>query len=69
MRFQNRRTTVEALVVPNKTNILLGAISMEGIDLLIEPKQQTLVLNPKSPGKARAFGYCLNPNQINTEFP
>lgn len=55
VRFQNRRTTVEALVVPNETDVLLGAIPMEGMDLLIDPKQQKLVLNPKSPGKARVM--------------
>lgn len=55
VRFQNRRTTVEALVVPNETDVLLGAIPMEGMDLLANPKQQKLVLNPKSPGKARVM--------------
>ncbi|MEM1240115.1 MAG: hypothetical protein AAGI45_09775 [Cyanobacteria bacterium P01_H01_bin.26] len=55
VRFQNRRTTVEALVVLNKTDVLLGAIPMEDMDLLIDPKQQKLVLNPKSPGKARVM--------------
>ena len=55
VRFQNRRTTVEALVVPNETDVPLGAIPMEGMDLLIDPQQQKLVLNPKSPGKARVM--------------
>lgn len=55
VRFQNRRTTVEALVVLNETDVLLGAIPMEGMDVLLDPKQQRLFVNPKSPDKARLF--------------
>lgn len=53
IRFENRRTVVEALVVPNDTDVLLGAIPMEGMDVLIDPKQQRLFVNPKSPDRAR----------------
>jgi len=55
VRFQNRRTVVEAMVVPSETEVLLGVIPVEGMDVLIDPKQQRLVLNPKSPGRARLF--------------
>jgi clan AA aspartic protease len=53
VRFQNRRTTVEALVIPNETEVLLGAIPMEGMDVLIDPKRERLVVNPESPNMTR----------------
>jgi clan AA aspartic protease len=53
VRFENRRTSVEALVVPNSTKILLGAIPMEGMDVLVDPKRERLVVNPESPNVAR----------------
>jgi clan AA aspartic protease len=53
VRFENRRTSVEALVIPNTTKILLGAIPMEGMDVLIDPKRERLIVNPESPNVAR----------------
>ena len=53
VRFANRRMSVEALVVPNSTKILLGAIPMEGMDVLVDPKRERLVVNPESPNVAR----------------
>ena len=53
VRFQNRRTFVEAIVTPNSTTVLLGAIPMEGMDVLIDPKRQRLIVNPKSPDIAK----------------
>jgi len=46
VRFQNRRTFVEAIVTPNSTTVLLEAIPMEGIDVLIDPTHQRLIVNP-----------------------
>ena len=53
VRFQNRRTSAEALVVPNFKTVLLGAVPMEGMDVLIDPKRERLVVNPESPHVAR----------------
>ena len=53
VRFENRRTSVEALVVPDQTTVLLGAIPMEGMDVLVDPKRERLVVNPVSPDVAR----------------
>jgi clan AA aspartic protease len=55
VRFQNRRTSVEALVVPNSTKVLLGAIPMEGMDVLIDPKRERLIVNPDSPEVAKVL--------------
>jgi len=41
--WQNRRTTVEAVVIPGAKRVLLGAIPLEGMDLMVDPVNQTLV--------------------------
>jgi clan AA aspartic protease len=53
VRFQNRRTTVNAMVVPDSADVLLGAIPMQGLDVLIDPKRERLIVNPESPDIAR----------------
>lgn len=53
IRFENRRTTVDAIVLPGGSEVLLGAIPMEDMDVLIDPRQQKLVVNPKHPNKAQ----------------
>ena len=53
VRFQNRRVTADAMVLPGATEILLGAIPMEGMDVLIDPKRQKLIVNPKTPYKRK----------------
>jgi clan AA aspartic protease len=49
VRFENRSTTVRAIVLPGDAEVLLGAIPMEDMDVLIDPKQRKLVVNPKHP--------------------
>ena len=49
VRFKTRRTTVDALVVPNNAEVLLGAISLEGMDVIIDPLKQELQLLPERP--------------------
>jgi clan AA aspartic protease len=53
VRFQNRRTIVNAMVVPDNGDVLLGAIPMQGLDVLIDPKREQLIVNPESPDIAR----------------
>jgi clan AA aspartic protease len=38
-----RRTVVNAVVIPGAKRILLGVLPLEGMDLIIDPKKQTLV--------------------------
>ena len=45
----NRRTFVTAMVLPNGAEPLLGAIPMEDMDLVIEPKLQQVIINPAMP--------------------
>jgi len=49
VRFENRRTTVDAIVLPGNSEILLGSIPMDDMDVLIDPRQQKLVVNPAHP--------------------
>ena len=49
VRFKTRRTTVDALVVPNNAEVLLGAIPLEGMDVIIDPSKQELQLPPERP--------------------
>ena len=49
VRFQNRSTTVRAVVLPHTEHVLLGAIPLEGLDVFIDPTKEKLVVNPESP--------------------
>jgi len=47
--FKNRATTCRAIVVPGATEVLLGAIPLEDLDVLIDPKSQQLIVHPARP--------------------
>jgi clan AA aspartic protease len=49
IRFENRRTVSNAIVLPGAAEVLLGSIPMEDLDVLIDPKHQTLTVNPDNP--------------------
>lgn len=51
--FENRSTTVRAMVFPGHAEPLLGSIPMEDLDVVIDPKQQRLIVNPENPYIAR----------------
>ena len=53
VRFENRSTTVRAIVLPGNAEPLLGVIPMEDMDVVVDPKQQRLIVNPESPYIAR----------------
>jgi clan AA aspartic protease len=42
IRWKNRRTSQEAVVIPNANDILLGALPLEGMDLYVDPVNQRL---------------------------
>lgn len=48
LRFENRSTTVRAMVIPSGEP-LLGAIPMEDMDVIIHPLKQELIVNPDNP--------------------
>lgn len=49
IRFANRSTTTRAMVLPGNAEPLLGAIPMEDMDVIINPKQGRLTVNPEHP--------------------
>jgi clan AA aspartic protease len=51
--FENRNTICRAIVLPGKSEVLLGAIPMEDMDVLIDPKKQKLIVNPEHPFMAQ----------------
>jgi clan AA aspartic protease len=53
IRFENRRANVDAIVLPGDSKILLGAIPMEDMDVVVDPKQKKLIVNPESPYLAK----------------
>jgi clan AA aspartic protease len=46
VRFESRITIVTAVVLPDTEEVLLGAIPLEGLDVIIDPLWERLLLNP-----------------------
>ena len=46
VRFETRATSVRALVLPEAEEVLLGAIPLEGLDVIIDPLRERLLVNP-----------------------
>ncbi|WP_052345048.1 hypothetical protein [Planktothrix rubescens] len=44
VRFENRSTTCRAMVLSGDTEVLLGAIPLEDMDVLIDPRQHFTVI-------------------------
>ena len=49
IRFANRRFYTEAIVLPGDTQMLLGAIAMEGMDVVVNPSRRELTVHPDHP--------------------
>jgi predicted aspartyl protease len=43
VRWKDRKTPCEALVLPGEEEVLLGAYPLEGLDLMVHPKKQEVV--------------------------
>jgi len=46
---RKRRDPLDAIVLPGETEVLLGAIPREDMDLGSDPKSQTVQVNPTMP--------------------
>lgn len=51
VRFKNRFSICNAMVLPGDQEVLLGAIPMEEMDVIIHPASQQLIVNPEHPLK------------------
>src|SRR5688572_3300270 len=49
IRFKNRDTQCRAMVLPGDSEILLGAIPLEDMDVVIDPQRQELIVHPDHP--------------------
>ncbi len=49
IKFLNRSTSCRAMVIPGENETLLGAIPMKDMDVMIDPRSQTLILPPDRP--------------------
>ena len=49
IKFKNRQTICRAFVMPGDSQVLLGSIPMEDMDVIINPKSQTMEVNPLHP--------------------
>ncbi len=49
VNFKNRTTSCNAAVLPGESEILLGTIPMEDMDVILIPKEKTIDVNPESP--------------------
>jgi clan AA aspartic protease len=43
VQWKNRNTVVLAIIIPDSEKILLGAIALEGMDLMVNPVDQEVV--------------------------
>jgi clan AA aspartic protease len=43
VRWKDRKTSCEAVVIPGEEDVLLGAYPLEGMDLMVHPKKRELV--------------------------
>lgn len=53
INFKNRNTACRAIVLPGKSEPLLGVIPMEDMDVVIVPLKQTIDVNPAHPNMAQ----------------
>jgi len=53
VNFLNRSTSCRAMVLPGENEPLLGSIPMEDLDVIIDPREQTLKLPPDRPYMAQ----------------
>ena len=49
IKFKNRRSSCSAMVLPGDSEVLLGSIPLEDMDVLIHPLRQELIVNPEHP--------------------
>jgi clan AA aspartic protease len=55
VKFANRATTCRAMVLPGNSEVLLGAIPLEDMDVVINLKEQRLMVNPAHPYIAHKY--------------
>lgn len=49
VRFRNRRCVIDAMVLPGDSEMLLGSIPLEDMEVVIHPYRRELIVNPEHP--------------------
>jgi clan AA aspartic protease len=47
IKYLDRNSAIRAILLPGNSEVLLGSIPMEEMDLIIDPCRQELIANPK----------------------
>lgn len=53
IQFENRATTTRAVLLPGDNEPLLGQIPLEDMDVVLLPREEKMIVNPKTPLIAR----------------
>lgn len=61
IRFENRTTTTRAVLLPGDAEPLLGQIPLEDLDVLLLPREERMIINPKTPLMAKKDLRTLHP--------
>jgi clan AA aspartic protease len=59
VRFETAATTVRAFVLPDTEEVLLGAIPLEGLDVIIDPLRERLLVSPPEMTNAKVKQVAL----------
>ena len=55
VRFENRSTIVSAVVLPDTSEVLLGAYPLQGLDAFIDAKRERLLVHPDSLDNPKSY--------------
>jgi clan AA aspartic protease len=55
VRFDDRSTIAHAVVLPDTSEVLLGAYPLQGLDAFIDAKRERLLVHPDSPDNPKSY--------------
>ena len=55
VRFEDRSTIANAVVLPDTSEVLLGAYPLQGLDAFIDAKRERLLVHPDSPDNPKSY--------------
>lgn len=67
IRFENRKTVCFAVVLPGESEVLLGAIPMQDMDVVILPFEEKMVVNPANPYMPKKKVKCVMKRPLHVE--
>ena len=53
IRFRNRTTSCNPIILPGNTEMILGCIPLEDMDVVLDPRRETMELPPDRPYMAK----------------